>query len=328
MTEHSFYANNLVDALLEEGIPSEQIWELDGWKENQRSYYWTDIHTNRHNGYDGVANGHLNHHTASSSYVPYVKSSTGKTKATAFLGVRDGNRLYQNRLSGVPTIALTSAGPANYSAGSGVKDYIKKLDASEAALKQLNRDDDPKFYGNRYVLNTEIVCDGVGGKINEDSWDLLMLYNAALSRLHDADEHWNGFHAGFTRRKIDYRDGRYANAPMTIEQMWVEIAHILGNDPVIPPEPPTQGEHDMNTVKYSDGFRASREKQATVKALQIMLADRNFADDNTQDGTCAADGMFGRGTERSVKAFQGSKGLSQSGICDAATWDALEGWES
>ena len=84
----------------------------------------------------------------------------------------------------------------------------------------------------------------------------------------------------------------------------------------------------MNTVKYSDGFRASREKQATVKALQIMLADRGFADDNTQDGTCAADGMFGRGTERSVKAFQTSKRLSSTGVCDAATWDALEGWES
>ena len=172
------------------------------------------------------------------------------------------------------------------------------------------------------------MCDGVGGKINDDSWDLLVLYNVAISRLHDATEHFNGFHQGFTTRKIDYRDGRYANASMTIEQMWLEIALVLDDVPSIPDPPPTQGDHVMNTVKYSDGFRASREKQVTVKALQIMLADNGFADDNTQDGTCAADGMFGRGTERSVKAFQKSKGLSQSGVCDSATWDALEGWES
>jgi hypothetical protein len=237
-TEHSFYADHLVDALLEEGIPRAQIWELDGWKLNEQGYYWTNIHTNMHNGYDGVANGHLNHHTASKAYTPSVKSN-GKTKATGWLGIRDGDRLYMNRATGIPTICLASAGPADYSAGSGVRGYIKKLDASEAALKQLNRDDDPKFYGNRYVLNTEIICDGIGGSIDPDSWDLLIVYNAALARLHDAGVHWNGFHAGFTRRKIDYRDGRFDNAPQTILAMWTEIAHILGTDPVIPPiEPP------------------------------------------------------------------------------------------
>ena len=71
-SEHTFYSNNLVDALLEEGIPREQIWELDGWKTNQQGYYWTDVQTDTHNLYDGVANGHFNHHTASSGSVSYT----------------------------------------------------------------------------------------------------------------------------------------------------------------------------------------------------------------------------------------------------------------
>jgi len=240
VTQHSFYADHLVDALLEEGIPAAQIWELDGWKENEQGYYWTDIHTDEHFGYDGVANAHFNHHTASSAYTPYVKNASGQTKATGWLGVRDGDRLYQNRNTGIPTIALASAGPADYSAGSGVRDYIKQLNASVETLRQLNRDDTPTFYGNRYVLNTEIVCDGIGGKINADSWDLLIVYNAALARLHDAGPAWNGFHQGFTRRKIDYRDGRFDNASDTITAMWNEIANPIEPPTVEPPpiQPP------------------------------------------------------------------------------------------
>ena len=225
-SRHTFYADNLVDALLEEGIPAVQIWELDGWKLNEQGYYWTDIHTDQHHGYDGVSNGHFNHHTASQGYTPYVKNSSGQTKATAWAGMRVGGRLYQNANAGVPTIALASSGPADYSAGSGVRDYIKKLDASQEALRQVNSDDSPKFYGNRYVLNTEIVCDGIGGAIDADMWDLLIVYNAALSRLHDAGHAFNGFHQGFTKRKIDYRDGRFANASDTISAMWLEIAQL------------------------------------------------------------------------------------------------------
>lgn len=226
--QHTFYANYLVDALLEEGIPNSQIWLLDGWKENQQGYYWTDIHTDQHHGYDGVASGHLNHHTASVAYTPYVRNSKGQTKANVWVGKRPpgSGRLYQN-CDGVPTLAVASAGPANYSAGAGVRDYIKALNASTEALKQTKPDDTPTFYGNRYVWNTEIVCNGVGGMIDQDTWDLLIVYNTALSRLHDAGPAFNGFHAGFTRRKIDYRDGRFGTASLTIQQMWREIQPVL-----------------------------------------------------------------------------------------------------
>jgi peptidoglycan hydrolase-like protein with peptidoglycan-binding domain len=318
MAEHSFYADHLVDVLLEEGIPANQIWELDGWKDNEQRYYWTDIHTNRHNGYDGVANGHLNHHTASKSYVPFVKNTAGQTKATAWLGVRDGGRLYQNRSSGVPTIVLASAGPADYSAGSGVRDYIKKLDASTEVLRQMRRDDYPKFYGNRYVLNTEIVCDGVGGSINDDSWDLLVVYNAALSRLHDAGPAWNGFHQGFTGRKIDFRDGRFANASMTIGQMWVEIAAVLSGTSPAPEPPPEEEENMYIEVKYGDGFRASPEMKPAVAGWQGTTKLLGNPDGNSGSAS-GVDGVFGNGTKAATKLTQAQIGVPVTGIADKDT---------
>jgi hypothetical protein len=60
----------------------------------------------------------------------------------------------------------------------------------------------------------------VGGSIDQDSWDILVAYNSALSQLHDTGPEFNGFHQGFTGRKIDYRDGRFANASDTIEARW------------------------------------------------------------------------------------------------------------
>lgn len=236
MTQHHFYADNLVDVLLEEGIPSSQIWELNGWKENEQGYYWTSIADDKHDGYDGIANGHLYHHTASSAYTPYVKNSSNQTKCCVWAGMRRGDRLYQDG-GGVPTLALASAGPADYSAGSGVADYIADyLTHGLRTGKQRASDDTPKFYGNRYVWNTEIVCDGVGGSVTDDMWDLLIAYGSALSRLHDSTEFWNGFHAGFTKRKIDYRDGRFANAEETLDALWIGIGQLLGGAPLPPGE--------------------------------------------------------------------------------------------
>lgn len=318
MSRHTFYADNLVDALLEEGIPAAQIWELNGWKDNEQRYYWTDIHTNQHHGYDGVANGHLNHHTASRSYTPYVKNPSGQTKATAWLGIRDGGRLYQNRNTGIPTIALASAGPADYSAGLGVRDYIKKLDASTEALRQMKRDD-YRFYGNRYVLNTEIVCDGVGGSIDDDSWDLLMVYNAALSRLHDAGPAWNGFHQGFTGRKIDFRDGRFVNASLTIGQMWVEIAATLAKTEVRSSAPEPEEEENMYIeVKYGDGFRASRQMKPAVAGWQGTTKLLGNPDGNSGSAS-GVDGIFGNGTKAATKKTQALIGVPVTGVADKDT---------
>lgn len=241
-TEHSFYADNLVDALLEAGIPPESILELDGWKLNEQGYYWTDPDTDEHHGYDGVASCHLNHHTATSGYTPYVKNSSGQTKANVWGGMLRGDRLYMEG-DGIPTLAIASAGPADYSAGQGRRQYIKDCRDGKRVLDENQPDDVPTFYGNRYSWNTEWICDGVGGRVEQDMWDLIVVYNAALATLHDGNEAFDGFHAGFTpTRKIDYRDGRYRNANETIVAIWAGVVPLLGADappPVIPePERP------------------------------------------------------------------------------------------
>lgn len=215
-TQHHFYADNLVDVLLEVGIPTSQILELDGWKTNQQGYYWTD-EDDRHDGYDGIANAHLNHHTASSAYTPYVKNEKGQTKCNVWGGLLRGSRLYQTG-GGVPTLAIASAGPANYSAGSGVEALLQNFIVPRLRYigKQTRSDDNPKWYGNRAYWNTEWVLDGTGGRLANDVWDLLIAYNEALSRLHDYPAWFNYGHGHHTRRKIDLRDGRFPNMADTI----------------------------------------------------------------------------------------------------------------
>jgi hypothetical protein len=304
------------------------VLELDGWKENEQRYYWTD-ENGRHHGYQGVPNGWVWHHTASSAYSPFVKNSKGQTKANIFAGLWRGDdnyRLYQEG-GGDPVLVICSAGPADYSNGSGVREVLTRYVAEDVRFHgpQRQSDDYPKWYGNRYYGGTEIVHRGDGSPL--DKGVFRMVYSA-MGAMMDYFE-WSPWrhigHLDHSRRKIDPRFEQ--GSPYTIGFMQdVAQGYEAGIVTPPPPDPPSEGDHDMNTVKYSDGFKASREKQPTVKAAQIMLASRGFADDNTQDGTCAADGLFGRGTERSVNAFKASVGLPEDGVCDSPTWSALEGW--
>jgi hypothetical protein len=225
---------------------------------------------------------------------------------------------------GVPTVAFASAGPANYGNGSGNKPVLLDYVSEDVRFHGPQRNSDTDgFYGNRYYGCTEIVHRGDGSPLDQGVFRIAYMTMAILSE-HFGWSPWRNIgHLDHTRRKIDPRFEQ--GAPYTMGFMQ-DIAQGYEAGVVQPPPPPTQGDHDMNTIKYSDGFRASREKQPTVKAAQIMLASWGFADDNTQDGTCAADGMFGRGTERSVAAFQSAKGLPSTGIVNAETWTALEGW--
>ncbi len=69
-------------------------------------------------------------------------------------------------------------------------------------------------------------------------------------------------------------------------------------------------------LKLKDGFSdKSPELQKDVKKLQTILKDAGYDVDT--------DGLFGKGTEDAVKAFQKLHGLVADGIVGAATWDFL-----
>jgi peptidoglycan hydrolase-like protein with peptidoglycan-binding domain len=63
--------------------------------------------------------------------------------------------------------------------------------------------------------------------------------------------------------------------------------------------------------------------RSVVRNAQLALIDAGHLK-VTSDISKAADGQFGPGTEKAVKAFQGEKKLARSGVLDRASWDRLE----
>ena len=61
------------------------------------------------------------------------------------------------------------------------------------------------------------------------------------------------------------------------------------------------------------------DKGEYVTLLQTQLVQRGY-----DIGSAGIDGVYGRGTEAAVKAFQRDNGLTQDGICGQKTWAALE----
>lgn len=75
------------------------------------------------------------------------------------------------------------------------------------------------------------------------------------------------------------------------------------------------------TLRLKDGFDSnSPELRDEVKKLQSFLDKAGFDVD--------ADGLFGKGTEEALKAFQRQQGLVADGIAGPATWVAIEEWEN
>jgi hypothetical protein len=168
-------------------------------------YRWTDPDTGVRS-HSNPPSSYMVHHTAgASATIPSVNDS----KANAWIGLmRDDGRLYQYG-SGVPTIALVSAGPARISAGSGYKpaawDYtFKNLRAPWKAEGRDTVDSNGnKVYLNRFAFSIETVCEGVGTTLDASVWDHVVGLGNGLHQLfRDWDERTLG-HASWTTRKPD-----------------------------------------------------------------------------------------------------------------------------
>lgn len=61
-----------------------------------------------------------------------------------------------------------------------------------------------------------------------------------------------------------------------------------------------------------------------VRIMQQMLANAGYPLKPTRSSATGCDGIFGADSENVLKRFQSDHGLSDTGICDPATWDALE----
>lgn len=117
----------------------------------------------------------------------------------------------------------------------------------------------------------------------------------------------------------------------------LNLAHVvnLANDintgnGTVPPPPPDDPEDDivtkLPTLRRNDGFKAGRpEMKPFVKKMQACLAIEGQVPANTFDADHSPDGLFGSGTEASVRNFQKVKGLTVDGVCGERTWTKLLG---
>ena len=77
-------------------------------------------------------------------------------------------------------------------------------------------------------------------------------------------------------------------------------------------------------VRRGDGLPSGRVwLRSVVRNAQLALIDSGYLA-VTSDISKAADGRFGLGTEKAVKAFQADKNLEPSGTVDRASWNGLD----
>ena len=283
-TEHVVMAG-FADALRVWGL-GEFLWELDAsfdlagngnsWKTNEQNkagvgqsvggYYWTYL-DDTHDGFNGRPNVHHNHHTATSGFTPYIKNSSGQTKANVWAGMRRGDRLYQFD-GGVPTICLASAGPADYSAGNGRRDFMELVtDGDRFSGPQTLPD--TGFFGNRYSWNTEWVALGDGSPVDEELWNLMVEYNACLADYLSWTPWQNGGHYDHTKRKIDLW---VQHGPYSVSTLQDEVAKREGSSMAIWSLPMHQGD-GISDGENVDGNTTYADKDSEIVVLQLRLND-------------------------------------------------------
>lgn len=175
---------------------------LDGWEEAQGRYRWTLQDGSR--SYDNPPSGVLFHGTAGTVSRPVVRTRLGRwSVANCWVGLDNGNgRLTSTRVAGSinrPTIYLTSAGPARYSAGYGYRPVLDDMYNDVRPLLDA-QGRDGSTAANRYTFNVENTHPNDGSLIDSGVFDHLVGLGVVLHEMFGWMERTLG-HRSWTRRK-------------------------------------------------------------------------------------------------------------------------------
>lgn len=297
-------------------------WDL-GQCRGGDHYLWTDPE-NGAKAHDGRPSCYMVHHTAGTAYTLPPHDTA---KAQAWIGLLRDGRLYQHG-QGVPTIWLASAGPCRISSGFGWRPAAWDFAFRDRLAPAHAIDSDGSTALNRYAFNVEVIAAGDGTAIDLDVWDHTVGLGQELHTMFGWTDRTMG-HTSWTKRKIDPRWS--VGLPHDGEDCIIDIQNAIGHDgPVVPGPPPVDlppSTYQFPTLRQGDGFidGPRPEVRAAVMAEQIMLAFHGFADRQTTDGACAADGARGPGTTDQSRRFQAAEGLTVDGVCGPDTWEALNG---
>jgi hypothetical protein len=191
------------------GLPDElrayglNVVAMDGWDTAQGFYRWTFPDGSK--SYDNPPSGVLFHGTAGSVSRPVVRTRLGVwSKANAWVGLDNGNgALTTHPIVGSinrPTIYLTAAGPARYSAGRGYQPVLDMMRNDIRPPLDAEGSTFPWRYANKHVFNVENTHPNDGSLIDDDVFDHLVGLGVVLHQMFGWTERTLG-HRTWTRRK-------------------------------------------------------------------------------------------------------------------------------
>lgn len=194
-----FTALEDLPAILESmGVP---VVVTDDWLQGQCDgsdhYLWTDPWSHAQ-GHELPPSGYMVHHTASVSATP---PSAFSSKANAWAGLWRDGKLYTTG-GGVPTIVVSSAGPARISSGYGYRPAAWDHTFMDHRAPARAEGSDGSTALNRYVFNVETVHPGDGGPLDPGVWETVVALGAALEGMFGWSERTLG-HLSWSQRKID-----------------------------------------------------------------------------------------------------------------------------
>ena len=266
------------------------VWVADGYELGQGNYLWTNPHTNR-GSYDEKPWAYMVHHSGSPSATPPPHDTS---KASAWIGLRRGDRLYQED-GGIPTIYLASAGPARVSSGYGYRPAAWDYTFEEERAPARAQGGDGSTALNRYSFNMETVHRGDGSALDKGVWQHVVGLGIALEQMCGLKEMTLG-HRSWSQRKIDPR--WQVGLPNDGDDCIIDVQDAVAAGNMNPPE-----EEDM-LRKGDSGLN--------VKKWQAYL-NRWVEAYNLTREPLVEDGIFGDGTEARTIDFQSWADVEQTG---------------